>query len=324
MLYVMTYDIRIGDYKVKCLDSVSIKKSVETLSDTATIYLPGTFLGKTLLVEDKIKVGDPVTIRLGYDNNLVTEFKGYCNSIATDDSCIAVECIDGLYNFKRTALQDRQYKNINVNDLLDQIVGEINSAEGTSYAVDCTYEIVYDKYTVFKATGYDVLKTLQDELKANIYFEGNTLHLHPPYEHVTNGEPVKFDFARNIEKSELKYIKAVDKKIEVEVNYRKPDGSKDKKIFGTQGGEKKVVFSPSSNATDLATFGEQQYGVWVYDGYEGNFTGWMIPYVEPTCKISLHDEQYKEKDGIYYVIATETNFGSGGGSRKTTLGRKLG
>ena len=70
-------------------------------------------------------------------------------------------------------------------------------------------------------------------------------------------------------------------------------------------------------------FAKKQYSLWVFDGYDGNFTGWLIPYVEPTNKVSLHDGQYPEKDGTYYVLGTEVNYSQNGGSRKISLGRRL-
>ncbi len=323
MFLTMAYDIRIGGWRVKALDSVAVKRSIDTLSDTAAIYLPGTCCNKALQVEDKIHVGDPVLIRLGYGDSPQTEFEGYVDSIGTDDSRIAIRCIDGLYNFKRTQLANRQYANISVDELLAGIVSQVNAAEGTSYNFSCDYDTTYDKYTILNATGYDVLKTLQDELKANIYFEGSTLHLHPPYEEVKGDEPVRFDFARNIEQSELKYVRAADRKIEVEVEYRLPNGKMDKKTFGTSGGEKKTLRSPAENAEKAMELARREYSLWVYDGYEGSFTGWLIPYVEPTCKVSLHDGQYPGKDGTYYVLGTEVSFGADGGKRKISLGRRL-
>jgi hypothetical protein len=80
----------------------------------------------------------------------------------------------------------------------------------------------------------------------------------------------------------------------------------------------------TTNDADIKRVAESEYNLWVYDGYEGSITGWLIPYVEPAYKIELRDSEYEYKNGNYYVIATETNFSSSGGSRKITLGRKIG
>lgn len=39
--------------------------------------------------------------------------------------------------------------------------------------------------------------------------------------------------------------------------------------------------------------------------------------------ISLHDEDLTDRDGKYYVVATETTFSKSGGQRKISLGRRL-
>jgi hypothetical protein len=81
MYYAMNFNIKIGNYALQMLDSVKITKSVETLTDTAVIVIPGAHINRALEVEGKIKEGDEVEIWLGYDNNLLLEFKGYLKNI---------------------------------------------------------------------------------------------------------------------------------------------------------------------------------------------------------------------------------------------------
>ncbi|HON52750.1 MAG TPA: hypothetical protein PLS12_06040, partial [Bacteroidales bacterium] len=77
----MIYDIRIGNYKLAMVEQVTITKSVEKLSDTAIITLPGTAYNKALEIKDKIKRGDSVTIQLDYNKTWVTEFEGFVDKI---------------------------------------------------------------------------------------------------------------------------------------------------------------------------------------------------------------------------------------------------
>ena len=65
-MLVMEHDIQVGNYRLGLIDSVKIKKSVETLSDTADIVLPGVYVNRSLNIETKLKVGDEVIIKLGY------------------------------------------------------------------------------------------------------------------------------------------------------------------------------------------------------------------------------------------------------------------
>jgi hypothetical protein len=318
----MSYKIKVGKWLLQTLDSVVIAKSVLNLSDTATIKLPAAYINKAEEIEDKISVGDGVEIWLGYDNDLKIEFKGYLKNIATDGNSLNLQCEDELYKL-RVSLKDKQFSAISLKQLLDGVIKEINGKSKTDYKVVCDYKLGYEKFTIFKATGIDVLKKVQDETKANIYFKGNELHIHPVYSEIGGSVTVRYDFAKNIEHSELKYVLAKDKNIEVEVIMTMPDGKQVKKTFGSTGGEKKVIYVGSLNNSSLKSVAENHYSLWNYDGYEGGFTGWLIPYVEPTYKVSLRDENYKSKDGVYYVTGVETAFSASGGSRKITLGKRL-
>jgi hypothetical protein len=324
----MEYEIMVGEYKLSAIDSVSITKSVENLSDTAVIVIPGTYVNKAIQIEDKIHEGDPVQIHLGYDDTLLLEFKGYVNSISTDDSAIKLECIDALYLFKKP-LPDKEYKNITLKDLLQVAVSEVNRQNAdsgmlTNYTISCDYEFKWEKFVFFKASAFDVLKKVQDETKANVYFKDEVLHIHAPYSEIFNNELVVYDFARNIEKSDLKYVLLKNKKIEVEVSATLPDGKTKKITYGTTGGEKHPIILGSADDASMKARAEQEYNLFAYDGYEGNFTGWLIPFVEPAYKICLQDGDYPYKNGNYYVVSVETKFSSSGGVRTVTIGKKIG
>jgi hypothetical protein len=327
-MYAMNYRVKIGDYALRMIDSLSIVKSVENLADTAVIVLPGAHINVALQIEDKIKEGDPVEIYLGYDDNVELEFKGFLNSVSTDADSIKLECEDSLYLFKKS-LKDKEYSDVSLKGLLEIVIGEVNrqnKAEGTptNYTVECSYEFKWSKFVFFKATAFDVLKKIQDETKANIYFKDEVLHIHPQYSEIFNTGAVIYDFAKNIEKSDLKYMLLKNKKIEVEVNATLPDGKKKKVTYGTPGGTKKSIELGSADAASMKNRAEQEYNLFAYDGYEGNFTGWLVPTVEPGFKIRLLDSDYPHKNGDYYVVAVDTKFGSSGASRTVTIGKKIG
>ncbi len=316
----MCYKIQVGSYRIGLLDSVSIKKSVETLADEATITLPGTYINHAINIEDKIKEGDEVTIELGYNGSLQTEFKGYLKGVRTDDSSIVLECEDSIYLFRKD-VPNKEYKSITVKSLLQKIVQQVDA----SFMVSCDYEFTYDKFVVKDATAWDVLKKVQDECKANIYFDEKTLHVHPQYSEIANSQPVIYDFAINVEKSSLKYRRADERKYQISVEGVKPDGSRIETTIGKPGGEKRSV--KIYGVTDMASLkkrAEEELLLVVYSGFEGNFTGWLIPYCAPSYKISLRDAEYPNKNGDYYVLATEVKFSSSGGERTVTIGRKVG
>lgn len=316
----MDYEIVIGGRRLGLLDSVTIRRSVESLCDTATIVVPATCLNRTLNLEQYLQEGETVSIDLGYNGNLQTEFEGYLQTVHTDDKKITIECEDSLYLFRKE-VNNKEYKNVSIKSLLQQIVQQVDG----SFTVKCDYEFTYDKFVCKDATAYDVLKKLQDETKANIYFSGTTLHVHPQYSETGNTGAVRFDFAVNVEKSDLKWKKADERKYFIEVEGIQADGTRVTVTTGKQGGDKRCikVYGVTDRASLLKRAQEELQTI-VYTGFEGSFTGWLVPYCEPTYRIELNDEDYPDKKGQYYVVATETTFGSSGGQRKITIGKKIG
>ena len=312
----MVYDIQIGNYKLGLLQSVEIHKSVDLLADTATIVVPGVVYNQSLDIEDKVKVGDAVKIKLGYDENLITEFEGFLQRIDTDDSSLTFNCEDGIY-LTRKPVKDKQFNKVSVKQIVEYCLSEIGMKE-----LNCTYNITYEKFVIKNANAYDVLKKLQDDTKANIYMNGTELNIHPAY--IEKGGNVQYDFAVNIESSDLKYRNKDDRKFEIVVEGIGLDGKKKSVTVGTTGGEKRTVkVFNVMNDEALKQRGIEEMKYLSYDGYEGNITGWLIPVVEPTYSAHIYDREYEYKTGSYYVISVTTTFDESGGVRKVGLGRKL-
>ena len=183
---------------------------------------------------------------------------------------------------------------------------------------------MWEKFVFFQATAFDVLKKVQDETKANIYFKEDVLHVHPQYAELFNEKPVVYDFSRNIEKSDLKYVLFKNKKIEVVVNATAADGKTSKITYGKTGGEKIEISLGTTDKASMQKRAEQEYNLFAYDGYEGGFTSWLIPFCEAGYQIELRDSEYSYKNGIYYVVSVETKFSSSGGERVVKIGKKIG
>lgn len=315
-MYLLTWHITIGKFKVQTLKSVKITSSVLNLSDTAVIEMPGQYLNTWLDIEKKIAVGDAVSIELGYDGNNQTEFNGYLKRISRDNNSLKLECEDALYLLDK-AIANKEYKQVTVTALLKDILHQVDAR----FTVDCDYEYTLAKLVTFHTTALDVLKKIQSETKANIWFENNTLHMHPVYSERAGETPVLFDTQINVQKNDLKWIDQADRKVQIEVVYNKPDGEKEKETYGIAGGEKVTKYVSGSNLSDMRRIAENEYNLWNYSGFEGSFTAWLIPRVTAGGSVRLRDKGRPE--GKYYVTGVEIEFGQSGAKRKVTLGRKL-
>ncbi|MCD8081868.1 MAG: hypothetical protein LUF04_16175 [Bacteroides sp.] len=320
-MYDIGFYITIGKFQLRMFEKLTIKKNVESLAGTAAITLPGSAYNVALDVESKIAEGDEVLVRFGYDAqgmDLPLEFEGYVESIAADDGSIVINCEDEIYKMRITDLKDAVLPGISVKGLLEHVLGQMDG----NYTLACDYEFKYDKFTIQNATAFDVLKKVQEETGANIYLERTTLHVHPQYAQI--GDKVIYDFARNIEKSALKYKDAKRRKFMVTVKGTDWKGRTVKVEKGTPGGDKITLNLPGvSDKQTMENRADEVLKQKAYSGYEGDITTWLVPFVKPTDQAEIRDADYEYKTGTYYVVAVETNLSDAGGSRKVTIGAKL-
>ena len=316
-MYTLDFEVKIGEFYLGMVESITIHKSVELLADTCEIVLPAARLNKALEVEEQIKRGDEVSVSIGYKEvGIKEEFKGYLQRISTDGGSIKLFCEDDLFQFRKD-LPNEELKKISLSDLLSKVVKGI----GKNYKVDCSYTWVYDKFVIRDATGYDVLKKVQEECGADIYLKDGVLHIHPPGEVV--GKERFYDFAVNIEEAELSFRRAEDKKVKVVVKAILPDGKVKEIEVGSTGGEKVEVKCHASDTASMKARGEAEVKRRTFDGYDGSITTWLIPECNPGDTASIHDGDYTYKDGTYFVRSVTTEFSEGGGKRKVELGYRL-
>ena len=316
-MYTLDFEVKIGEFYLGMVDSITIHKSVELLADTCEIILPAARLNKALEIEEQIKRGDEVSVSIGYKEvGIKEEFKGYLQRISTDGGSIKLFCEDDLFQFRKD-LPNEELKKISLSDLLSKVVKGI----GKNYKIDCSYTWVYDKFVIRDATGYDVLKKVQEECGADIYLKDGVLHIHPPGEVV--GKERFYDFAVNIEEAELSFKRAEDKKVKVVVKAIMPDGKVKEIEVGSTGGEKVEVKCHASDTASMKARGEAEVKRRTFDGYDGSITTWLIPECNPGDTASIHDGDYTYKDGTYFVRSVTTEFSEGGGKRKVELGYRL-
>ena len=313
----MKFDIEVGDYKLGMVEKVEIIRSVEQLADSAVVTLPGAEYNIALDVEQKIHRGDRIVINIGYEEiGMVQEFVGYVQRIDSDNGAITLECEDDLFLFRK-ALSDRQLANVSLATLLGMVVEGV----GGGFKVDCSYSWTYEKFVISSATGYDVLRKIQEESGADIYIQDKTLHVHAPGEKV--GSTIYYDFSQNVQDCDLTYRRTEDRKVRVVVKALLPDGKVKEKEYGTTGGDKVTVKCASSDDASMKLRGESEHKRLTFDGYDGNIVTWLVPYIKPGDKAVLHDKDYDYKDGSYFVRAVQTEFSADGGRRTVELGYRL-
>lgn len=102
-MYTLDFEVKIGEFYLGMVDSITIHKSVELLADTCEIVLPAARLNKALEVEEQIKRGDEVSVSIGYKEvGIKEEFKGYLQRISTDGGSIKLFAKMIYFNLEKT------------------------------------------------------------------------------------------------------------------------------------------------------------------------------------------------------------------------------
>ncbi len=297
---------------------VNIISSTVNLVDTAVLTMPETIMNKVIDYRRIMQVGDYIKIELGYDEDYRTEFEGYIDRMTVEDSNMKVFCIDAIYLFKKD-VKSIQLKPTTIKQIAQYLVDQIDS----SYKVVCDFDVTYEKFVIHQATGFDVLKKIAEETKANIYFrtESKELHIHPAF--VEKGGDVVYSMQKNIESSKLTFKRAIDNKVQIVVESTNVSGKVTKVERGSTGGNTVTLKVGAVKESDLQTIAENAYKARNTDQYEGSFDAWLIPFVQSSYSAKVVDEDYPAMTSKYYVETVETNYSDSGGVRTITLGVKL-
>ncbi|TYB74593.1 MULTISPECIES: hypothetical protein [Bizionia] len=305
-------------FQLALMAECEIITSVDNLADMATIVLPEAVMNEPLNFENKIGRGTEVLIQLGYDGNLEDEFTGYIQDITNNDSSLKILCEDALFLF-RVGVPDVEQKPTSLSQIAQYVIDNIDG----SFTLNCDYDVNYEKFTIHQATGYDVLKKIQEETKANIYFDtkNKVLHVHPPY--VEKGGEVFYSMQKNIENSSLEFSNKLDTKVEVTIESTDINGNVNKVVSGTTGGDKVTLKVGAMDEDSMQKIADNEVLKQSAAGYEGSFDTWLIPFCKPTYSARIKDEDYPEKTAYYYVKSVTTTLSEAGGVRTITPGIKL-
>lgn len=306
-------------FKLLLLSSVVITASVENLCDFATIELPEAVLNQVLKIEDKISRGTEVIIDLGYNDNLVREFTGYVTQINNTDSALKIECEDSIFKFRKSVANE-----VLVNTSVSAIVNRMIEQIDPSFKLICNFDISYSKFTIYQSEAFDILKKLQEETKANIYFdnENKTLVIDAPFR--GKRADVKLAMDRNVESSSLEYKRGADRKVKVTIEGIAQDGQVTQVTSGNEGGESVNIKAPMVALADLQKIADAEHLKRSADRYSGTTVSWLLPVIRPTDTLHFSDPDYPERSSSYYAVSVVTSLSESGGSRTTQFGIKLG
>jgi hypothetical protein len=304
--------IEIGDYvfRNQC-HSVKITSSRTHVGDKAVIQLPNI---KGLL-DKSITTGMPVVIKLGYDDDLYTEFTGYVSAVKPKTP-IEIECEDEMWQLRQSPIKSKGWVAVSLKELIKYIV-----PTATINAFAITLSPFRIESTVLSRA--EALDKLKKEYGFDVYYRGKELYAGLAYQqHV--GEVV-YHFQKNAIMDDLTFLRKDDVKVKIKAISYTPDNKKTEVEVGDKNGETHTLHFFNKTKEELAQLAKSKINMMKYEGYRGKFKAKGLPRPQHGMICHLYDDHYPEREGQYFIDGVETTYsGSQGFSRTIRLGRKSG
>lgn len=336
-MLTLNNNTKIAVYEFDFLQSVEIRSSWDTLTDTATLLLPKkiSYTNRLGVITKKITgksdgmtgkdfpvflQGDPVTLSGGYGDDVPDIFTGYIRAVAPNHP-IKIDFEDNMYWLKNLFIEKYSEKDISLKQVIEDITEgmpdhiELNVVDGV-------------QFEVARYSAMTVAEILQSIKKIGLvsWFRDDTLNVGLAY---LEGNPKIHRFFGSgkdvniISTDNLEYKTEDQVKIKLKVTSIYKDNTKISVTVGNVSGENRTAFVYGIAESGLETIANEMLKKMVYEGYTGYFTTFLQPKVIHGDAVKLSDPEFPDRDGTYLVKEVITNYGIEGGRQKITLDRKI-
>jgi len=336
-MFVLVSEITIGEYKFNYTSNIEIVKSFDKMTDTATIKMPNKFLkdNETIAVgaNSVFKKNDPVTIKIGYFPDLVTEFEGFVSKI-TPDAPLTIECQDRMFLLKQKNLDSKSFKSATIKD----VVSYVAPGEKVVYDDENAHIGAFEIDNKSFVNAVSVFELLHKQFGFKIFYKDGILNVRILANMLSQtGDNFKLSFQKNIlPNSQLKYIKEDEIDMVIKGESIKDDNTR-VILYGKKESGKVIITKTKQNAAQtkpmvVYNFSESQLKAeierrideFIYEGYDGNLTTFLKPSFQPEDKVDLIDNKNLERQGTYLIKSIVKTFGvDGGGRQKIELRNKV-
>jgi hypothetical protein len=327
MAFTLGSQFNIGAYKFKGCNDLKITKTIHDYVQKAVIKLPTSAVLKcdekqteSVQTAKTFNVGDKVSIQLGYNGDLKQEFVGFISNI-NFITPVEIECEGYSWQLRRKTNIKKSWASTTLQEVLQEVVS------GTDIKLHPDIpDMPLKNIVINNGSGTQVLDYIKSLLKGALtaFFIDDTLYMGLSYydtAHVTT----KYQLGWNtIDANDLKFKRAADTVINIEMKYRDNTGQLITTNQGKKGGAVRTdTISVVSSSEQLTKIAKAKLLQESFDGYEGTFTAFLVPYCQAGYRCELTDKRYPERSGNYYIESTETTYGMGGARRKVGIGLKL-
>lgn len=321
-MFVLDGKTQIGDYIFRTISEVEITKSIEELSNTAVIKMPSKFRirqnNELKYTEEAIKVGDKVTVTLGYEGKYEgIEFVGFVKKIGSKIP-LEIQCEDAIYLLRRKNI-NKAFSATTLKEILQEVVS------GTEISLSNKIPAMpIDKFIIKNANGAQVLQKLKEDFSLSVYLDDDG-KLYAGLEQANNiGKEAIYDLNYNLVSNDLEYNTADEKRLKIRYTYIDSKNKKKSVEVGDEDGELRTFHtSVISDEAKLKEMAEAELKKNKYDGFEGSVKSFLLPFATPGMVAVIRDEEHKNREGKYFIKKVVTGFGTDGARRTVTIANKL-
>lgn len=320
MAFLCSILISIGDLRLDFCHEVEVTNNVIELTNRAVIKLPKkvAFYEDNALkrIDEVIKVGMPVSISLGYDNNLVNEFSGYVALTPRPLVPFEIYCEDEMWQLKRRTVENKSWTNAKLEDILRHIA--------PAYKLDALSAEI-GKFIIGlkgKETAASVLNRLKGDYGISSFFRyaenGNPVLVSgKPYLWPVNNEAPDYTDAVycihgkdcNVKGNALNYQREEEKLVKIIAKLIKPDGKTvTAKFTGDAEGSTTTLHYYNISEKELEENAKADWYKLKKNGYSGTVTGFALPVTRPGMKARIIDQKYEFRDESYFIDQVITRF----------------
>ncbi len=296
------------------VNSVEIEKSRKTLTNTAKLIIARKlklFKNSQLVdINTIFKRGSHIVIKLGYNDDLKTEFTGFISSVGASVP-LEIKCQDEMWSLKQNNFTKSWQK--------------VKVAEIVKYVYAGEAKVVDLELGSFIIRNISTAQTLEKLRESGIrsYFDNGILIV--DFAGVVNKAPkeVIYNFSKNIIENNLEYKKKEDSRIKVVATSKLPTGKKIEITLGDPDGEVHTLHYNNMDKDQMQKIAQVELDLMKYEGYKGSIKAFGIPYIDPGYVAVLYNDDYPENDGSYLVESVKVTFGMDGFRREVDLESKV-
>jgi hypothetical protein len=307
---ILNSHITIGNYEFDFVADIEIETSWEEQTAKGTITMPANLKLDANKLRSQIKRGDKVEIFIGYENAMYNIFNGYVVSLKPSTP-VVIEVEDEMWKLKQIMVTD-VCKNETLKSFLSRHLPGVD--------IDC-FDISVPKFIANRISAAKLL----DEIKSNFglysFFKGKTLVVGKQYNASNyNIQQAKFNY--NIISDNLEFKNKDDIYLKVTAISNNEKGDKIEVPIGKEGGEERTLNFYNLPKAELYKLAKKEYDRLIYDGYRGDLTLFLEPFVRVGDVLELTKDDESDKTGRYWIDGVTYKFGTEGARQTVKIGSR--